>query len=164
MAFTAALQRKPLLQRFPTHTMKVTYLPFALVLLFITGCTSVTVQRVPPTEKPITMVYIQRNTNVEIEDFVGVLQDAFAGRGIATKVVTTEPIPPSAYFLTYTAQDGWDLASFLKHAELRLKQGTRLVGSATYHHHGGFAFNKFASNKSKITPVVDELLSDARTR
>jgi hypothetical protein len=56
------------------------------------------------------------------------------------------------------------MASYLEHAELRLTQGTRLVGSATYHHSGGLALNKYASNKTKITPVVDKLLADVSPR
>jgi len=36
------------------------------------------------------------------------------------------------------------------------------IASATYEHSGGLALNKWASTKSKVDPVLDELLSGFR--
>jgi hypothetical protein len=42
--------------------------------------------------------------------------------------------------------------------ELRLKQGNKVIGSAVYHNKGGFTVTKYAGTKSKMNPVIDELL------
>ena len=38
----------------------------------------------------------------------------------------------------------------------------RIIGTASYHHHGGFALTKYASVQTKMTPVIDELLAVGR--
>ena len=126
---------------------------------FLVACTTVDVQPIAAGSQPIKLVYIRQNPDVSDDALLSVIENGFQRHGIQTKIVTSEPIPESAYILTYTASRSWDLAPYLKHAELRLKEGNRLVGYAVYHHSGGYGLNKWASTESKITPVVNQLLA-----
>ncbi len=139
--------------------MKITTLAVLALIALTCGCTSVKVQPVEAGKYPIKMVYIKQNPKVEVEDFVSVIEVAFQRHGIETKVITGEPPSDSDYVLTYATQCSWDFTPYLKHADLYLKRGTKLVGDASYHHRGGFGLNKWASTDSKMTPVVNELLS-----
>ena len=139
--------------------MKTKIAAFALFAALISGCASVHVQPVIASKYPIKLVYIRQNPTVVTKDFLLVLEDGFQRHGIETKIITGEPPADSDYLLTYSTEDRWDLALYLRHAELRLKQGTKLVASATYHHEGGLGFNKWASTAAKMNPVIDKLLA-----
>jgi len=144
--------------------MKLRSIFFTAFLGLCSACTTVDIQHVQPASKPISLVYIERNPDVSDYALLGVLEVGLQRHGVQTKIVSNDPVPESAFVLTYSASNGWDLTTYLKHAELRLKEGNRLVASAVYHHRGGFGFNKYASTESKISPVVDELLAGIRTR
>jgi hypothetical protein len=128
----------------------------------LSACSSVRVDRVPPDVlQDMRRVCIERNSKVIVSDFLPVVQDGFRRHGIETAVYDP-PIPADCQFvLTYTARQGWDLVNYLKYAELTLRDRERTVGSAEYRHRGGFASSKFANTYTKISPVVDELLSAA---
>jgi hypothetical protein len=137
----------------------------ALSLLSITlvsACSSVRVDRVPPDVlRDMRRVCIQRNPRVIVTDFLSVVQDGFRRHGIETAVYEP-PLPADCQFvLTYTARQGWDLKNYLKYAELTLRDGGRTVGTAEYRHRGGLASSKWADTYTKISPVVDDLLSAA---
>lgn len=50
---------------------------------------------------------------------------------------------------------------YLSHAELQLHRAGQQVASAEYHLRGkgGFSLTKWAGTKSKMDPVIDELLA-----
>jgi hypothetical protein len=131
----------------------------ALGAMLLTACTSVDVKTIDARMYPVKLVCIKKNPEVQIREFLGVIEDGFQRHGLETEVFETDPPPRCEYVLTYVAVRGWDLATFMKHAELRLKQGNRIIGTASYHHHGGFALTKYASVETKMTPVIDELLA-----
>lgn len=129
------------------------------LVLFAASCTTVRVSSVDPRYKPIDRVCIERNAKVMVDDFIPIVEDGFRRHGIGTAVYDA-PVPGDCKFvLTYTARRGWDMASFLKYAELRLQDGQVTIGSATYKHAGGFGLNKWASTESKMNPVIDQLLA-----
>lgn len=128
-------------------------------VLVLAGCTSVKVNTVDPAKHPVNLVCIKKNPEVHIREFLGVVEDGFQRHGIETEVFDSDPPPSCEYVLTYVATRAWDLATFMQHAELRLKQGNKIIGTAIYHHHGGLALTKFSSVETKMTPVIDELLS-----
>jgi len=92
------------------------------------------------------------------------VRDGFDRHGIATKVVSKPAPKECEYVLTYTAFKTWDIATYLHHAELRLERGGRVIGSAEYHlvGKGGLSLAKWESTKTKMDPVIDELLANAR--
>jgi hypothetical protein len=129
------------------------------VLALTAGCTSV---QVTPVDRPLERVCIERNPKVIVEDFVPVVQTAFLSHGVTT-VVYDAPVPADCrVVMTYTARRGWDMAPYLKYAELRLTDGCASIGEATYRHGGWFGLNKWAGTASKMNPVVNRLLANAR--
>ena len=141
--------------------MKIVAL-LALVVLAsmpIIGCTSVRVQPVDGS-LGIKLVCIEFNDRVRVDDFVSVVRDGFDRHGISTKVFTGKPLEGCEYTLTYTARRGWDFAPYLSDAELRLDRKGEKVGFAEYHlmGKGGLSMMKWQGTKTKMTPVIDELL------
>ena len=136
---------------------------WAIVLatvVFTSACTVVRVSAVDPRDRPTKPVCIEKNSKVIVEDFLPVVEDSFRRHGIQTAVYDP-PVPAQCqYVLTYTARQSWDMVRFMKYAELRLRDGERTIGTATYRHRGGFGLNKWASNESKMTPVIDRLLAE----
>lgn len=134
-----------------------------LTLWVMAGCTSVNVRPVS-SELNITDVCVEENPKVIVGDFLSVVRDGFDRHGIATKVVDRPAPNECEYVLTYTALKNWDLGTYMHHAELRLERGGRTVGFAEYHlaGKGGLSLMKWQSTKTKIDPVIDELLANVK--
>jgi len=130
------------------------------LFFLVVGCTSVKVQPVDPS-LPILHVCIRQNPQVQVSDFLQVLQEGFERHGIGTEVYYGNRPRHCEYILTYTARRSWDLKTYLSLAELRLQRGGQQIASADYHLRakGGLALTKFAGTKSKMDPVIDELLT-----
>ncbi len=128
--------------------------------LLVCACTSVKVQSVD-TSLPMLHVCIQRNTLVEVSDFLAVLQEGFERHGIGTEIYNANRPRRCEYVLMYTALRSWDLKTYLSHAELRLLRSGQEIASADYHLRGkgGLSLMKFAGTKKKMDPVIDKLLA-----
>jgi hypothetical protein len=127
--------------------------------ILMTGCTAVTVRPASP-DLQLMRVCIQNNPRVAVSDFVSVLRDGFDRHGIATEVISGAPAERCDAVLTYTAQKSWDMAPYLSVAEIRLERDGRQLAYAEYHLRGkgGLSLAKWEGTKSKIDPVIDELL------
>lgn len=127
-------------------------------LLVTSGCTSVKVKPIAPAS--LQQVCIVNNPKVIIDEFVPVLQDGFARHHIATHVVEQAQSQSCEVTLTYTALRSWDFTPYLSHAELRLWRAGKQIGAADYHLRGkgGFSLTKWAGVKTKMDPVIDQLL------
>ena len=138
-----------------------------LVLLVIccgvfSACTSVTVRR-PDSNLVIKHVCIQENPKVWVSDFLPVLKNGFTRHNIATTIYSGTTKPAGCeYSLSYTARQSWDVAPYLSHAELWLEKDGRQIGYAEYHliGKGGFSLMKWEGTKTKMDPVIDELLQN----
>ena len=134
-----------------------------LVLLaaasLLQACTSVNVRKVDASAHKLDLVCIEQNPKVIVSDMLTVLEDGFQRHGIRTMVYKDKAPERCEYTLWYTVTRGWDLAPFVNHAELRLRRQDETIAMATYKHSGGLALNKWASTSTKLTPVIDELLS-----
>ncbi len=130
------------------------------LLTLAAGCTSIDVRQVPAAHK-INHVCIKNNPKVTVTDFVQVVEDVFNNHSITTEIYNGNTPEHCQYNLSYTALRSWDLSTYLSHAELRLYKGVQRIGYAEYHliGKGGLALNKWASVKSKMTPVINKLLS-----
>ena len=128
-----------------------------------TGCTAVTVKPVDPS-LAVNYVCIENNPRVIVSDFVDVLRDGFDRHGIATEVTSGGRLRQCAYVLKYTALQSWDMAKYLSHAELRIESNGRQIASAEYHlkGKGGLSLTKWGDTKTKMDPVIDELLAGYR--
>jgi hypothetical protein len=135
----------------------------ALGVVVLAGCTSVSVRALDPNKHPVKLVCIQKNPEVQIREFLGVVEDGFQRHGMETEVFDSDPPPRCEYVLTYVAVRGWDFVTYLKHVELRLKQGHKIVGTAI-HKSGSATLTKFASVETKMTPLIDELLTGVSSK
>ncbi len=131
-----------------------------ITVITFAGCTSVNVKKVDSNEHQLSLVCIEKNPGVLVRDFLTVVENGFIHHGIETEIYTGNTPPHCNYILTYDAGRGWDFAPFLNYAELHLKHGNKIIATATYKHSGGFALNKWASTESKMTPLINQLLSD----
>jgi hypothetical protein len=138
------------------HARNTSIIVFALALV---GCTSIQVQ---PIDRSVGLqhVCIQENPRVIVVDFLTVLRDGFDRHGISTEVFSGTASDRCEYVLTYTALQSWDWVSYLSYAELWLEHKGRKVGSAKYHliGRGSLSLMKWQGTKTKMDPVIDELL------
>ena len=128
-------------------------------VLSLVACTAIDV-RPAQNLSSSTPVCIINNPAVIVDDFVDVVRDGFNRHGIPTSVVDQSDAKTCEVTLTYTALRSWDLAPYLSHAELRLWRNGAQVGFAQYHlkGKGGYSLAKWKGTKSKMDPVVDQLL------
>jgi hypothetical protein len=132
---------------------------FLLVVSCLCACTSVTVRR-PDPNLSIKHVCIEENAKVWVSDFLPVLRDGFNRHGIRTNVYSGTKPGDCDSVLTYTALQSWDIVPYLSHAELWLTKDGRQIGYAEFHliGKGGFSLMKWQGTKTKMDPVIDELL------
>lgn len=92
------------------------------------------------------------------------LRDGFSRHGISSEVIDPYGKVEDGYVVTYTALQTWDVSTYLSHAEIRIEKNNRIIASAEYHlkGKGGFSLTKWASVKSKIDPVIDELIQSIK--
>ena len=130
-----------------------------LLVGVLAGCTSVQVQPLSAEFKP-TDICIEENPKVIVSDLLPVLRSRFEFHGITTRVHDQPDPNECEYILTYTAFKNWDMAPYLYSADLRLERNGKKVASAEYRlkGKGGLSLTKWQSTKTKIDPVVDELL------
>lgn len=125
----------------------------------LSGCTSIQVD--PLTVQPVD-ICIENNPKVQVTDFISVLQNGLADRGIASQVYAQVPAS-CEYRMTYVAYRTWDIAPYLSSADLEVwDQHQRRVGTAHYHLRGkgGLAMTKWQGTAAKMAPVLDQLLKN----
>ncbi|MEJ0086440.1 MAG: Sbal_3080 family lipoprotein [Pseudomonadota bacterium] len=124
------------------------------------GCTSVRVQPVSAEHK-ITHVCISDNPRVMVGDFVDVMREGFQKYGITSQVITGSMAPGCPFTSEYTARRTWDLAMYMTDAQIDILRDGRQIATANYHLKGGggFSLNKWANTRTKILPVMDQVLA-----
>ena len=128
--------------------------------LLIAGCTTTTV--VPVAHEPLSMICIVRNSDVNVDDFVQVVQARFAYHGIRTRLFDGQPSASTCpYTLEYTADRWWDFKPYMVDATLTVKKGNEIIASGHFHirAHGGLAVTKWEGTEAKLNPVIDEMLA-----
>lgn len=130
-------------------------------IALLSGCTSVNVQPLQSGIKP-EKICIEENPKVIVSDFLSVVRDRIEYHGIGTEVFTKTVPQNCSYIMTYTALKTWDIGMYMHHAELRLRKGNKTVAQAEYHLNGkgGLSLMKFQGTKTKMDPVVDQLLGN----
>jgi hypothetical protein len=131
----------------------------ALSLLILSGCTSVDVRPIPASAK-LEKICISYNSDVNVDDFVPVMQEDFLDHGIKSVVFNAERPNNCEFTLNYTVDRWWDLAPYMVDARMTVNKNDEFIGSAHYHlnGHGGLSLTKWAGTHSKIDPVVNEML------
>lgn len=95
---------------------------------------------------------------------IGVIRDGFTRHGISTEIYNGNAPSQCEYNLLYMCERAWDMATYLRHAELRLYKGNTEIGYGEFHLRGGGGLDltKFQSTKTKMDPIMDELLRSVR--
>jgi hypothetical protein len=139
------------------------YREISVIVLLATALTSCTSIQVQPVERSLDLkhVCIQENPNAEVDDFLPVVRDGFDRHGISTKVYKGDLPELCDFILTYISKETWDFGRYLHHAELRLERNGRKVAYAEYHliGKGGLSLMKWESTKTKMDPVLNEMLN-----
>lgn len=134
----------------------------ALAAALLSGCTAT---QVTPLQSASDHMCIEENPKVQVSDFVPVLQEGFARHGIETQLYAKIPREQCAYVVTYTARRSWDMVPYLSTAEIVILGPRRqTLAKANYllRGKGGLSLMKWQGTKSKIDPVIDELLGGAQ--
>ena len=135
-----------------------------LLLAVASGCTAVRVQPISA-DHTVDHICIQHNPKVQVSDFVSVMQEGFTKYGITSQVINGNASRGCGYTATYTARRTWDITTYLSQAQIDVQRDGRQIATAHYHLRGkgGFALNKWAGTRSKILPVMDQLLAKVKT-
>lgn len=132
-----------------------------VTLVLASGCTAI---EVDPVSNALGMKHVCVEDGQQRcfdGDLLNIIRDGFDRHGITTQVYSSDLPPECEYRLSYMCERTWDMATYMHHAELRLYQGYKKIGYAEYHLQGkgGFSLLKWQSTKTKMDPVIDELLS-----
>jgi len=127
--------------------------------ILLAACTPAQVHPLDPSIR-IDRVCIHANPQVEVADFLTVLQAGFTRHGIATEVYSEAPPESCEYVLEYEARRSWDGVASLAHAELYLQRAGKTVGSALFDLRGkaGDSLLKAHDPENQMNPVIDRLL------
>lgn len=151
--------------------------------ILIGGCTSVTVNPLDASYK-VEHICIRENPKVSIPELVPVIEEGLARHRIGSEFIASSldkeklqredqetesdeyymnitPAPDYCDFsLTYTARRSWDLGTYLSTADIAISNKAGVIAKANYHlvAKGGFSLFKWQGVKTKIDPVMDELL------
>jgi hypothetical protein len=134
----------------------------AAAVLWLAGCTSVQVE---PLLSAPPQLCIEENPKVQVDDFVTVMQESFTKHGIQATLQSAPTLADCPYIVTYTALRSWDFVTYLSFAELSvLDPQRRSVASAHYHLRGkgGMSFMKWSGTRSKMEPVLEQMLSQVK--
>jgi hypothetical protein len=132
-----------------------------LLAVAMAGCTSLDVRPIA-SEAKLDQVCIRFNPEVNVDDFVNVVQDDFAAHHVQSVVFKAEK-PASCHFTAdYSVDRWWDLGPYMVDAKITVDRDNIIIGSGHYHlnGHGGFDLAKWAGTRSKFDPVMDEMLKN----
>lgn len=139
-------------------------LPMLAAAVLLAGCTAT---KVTPLKTTAERMCIEENPKVKVNDFVPVLQEGFARYGIETQLYRLVPRADCPYLVTYTARRSWDVTPYLSTAEITILGPQRqTLAKASYHLRGkgGLSPMKWQDTRSKINPLIDQLLAGAQAK
>jgi hypothetical protein len=105
-------------------------------------------------------VCVEENPKVLVSEFLDVLRSGLERNRMTSEVFSGGAPAHCKLILSYTARRSWDFAPYLAQAELWLRKDGKLVGYAEYHlvGGGGLSLFKWQGTKTKMDPVIDQLL------
>ena len=87
------------------------------IVILAAGCTSMDVRPIPAAAK-LDKVCIKFNDDVNVDDFVSVMQEDFADHGVTSVVFKAERPKGCEFTLDYTVDRWWDLAPYMVDARM----------------------------------------------
>lgn len=127
--------------------------------LIISGCTSMDVKPISA-EAHLDKICIEYNSEVNVDDFVPVVQEDFFNHGISSVVYHSARPTSCKFTMTYTVDRWWDMKPYMVDAQMTVNKDDAYIGSAHYHlaGHGGLSLMKWEGTHSKIDPLLDDML------
>jgi hypothetical protein len=149
--------------------------------LSIGGCTSITVNPLDASHN-VNHICIRENPRVAVNDLVPVITDGLTRHHIQSEFIASNldkekvqdeeghsdhyymeitQVPDRCDFsLAYTARQTWDFTTYLSTADIEISNKTGVIATANYHlvNKGGLSLLKWQGVKTKIDPVMDQLL------
>jgi len=138
---------------------------FVLLLGVINGCSiRQTVKPVELSGQPMEICII-KNEKVR-PAFLDAYTDALKAKSVKVRTIgESASLNECTMTSTYTAHWGWDLAMYMKYAEIKVYRSPALIGLAVYDATwGGGRPDKFINAENKIRELVDELFSTGKAR
>jgi hypothetical protein len=110
-------------------------------------------------------VCILKNEDVR-EGFLEAYTSALNAKSVQVKLLPeTASLNECPTTSTYTARWAWDLALYMKYAEIKVYRSAALIGEAVYDATwGGGRLDKFINAENKIRELVHELFSTRQAR
>ncbi|QEL63520.1 hypothetical protein OTERR_00440 [Oryzomicrobium terrae] len=137
------------------------FVPLTAVALLASACSISTT--VKPVEKPLTSLCLHYNNDVLMDGFHPELEAQIQSAGIRTQTYKGPRPADCETYVEYTASWRWDLAMFLRYAQLRVFESNRLIGEATYDaRYGGGRPDKFGPTAGKLRKLTDPLFAASR--
>ena len=161
--------------------MTRTFILLGFIGFLISGCTSITVEPLADSYN-VRHICIRENPKVMVQDLVPVITDGLTRHHIESEFIASTldkdkvrressesdeyymsitPVPDDCEFnLTYTARRSWDLGTYLSSADIAVSDKEGVIAKANYHliNKGGLSLFKWQGVKTKLDPVMDELL------
>ena len=138
---------------------------FVLLLGVIHGCSiKQTVKPVELTGQPME-ICILKNEKVR-PSFLDAYSDALKAKSVQVRTLDeSASLNECTITSTYAAHWAWDLAMYMRYAEIKVYRGAALVGLAVYDATwGGGRPDKFINAENKIRELVDQLFSTGKAR
>jgi hypothetical protein len=138
---------------------------FVLLLGVIHGCSiKQTVKAVELSGQPMEICII-KNEKVR-PSFLDAYSDALKAKSIQVRTLDeTTGLNECTITSTYAAHWAWDVAMYMRYAEIKVYRGVALVGLAVYDATwGGGRPDKFIDAENKIRELVDKLFSTGKAR
>jgi len=138
---------------------------FMLLLTAISGCSiKQTVKPVDFSGQPME-VCILRNEDVR-QGFLDAYSGALTDKNVQVRLLPgTASLNECTTTSTYKAHWAWDLALYMKYAEIKVYRSAALIGEAVYDATwGGGRLDKFINAENNIRELVDELFLTSKLR
>ncbi len=131
-----------------------------IVIMGCIGCIHTQVNPAPA--QKIEQICIIENPKVIRPRVMQYIDEALKSQGIETAIYRAST-PDCAYTIQYTARYRWDFVLYLAYAKFTLYGGDQVLGFAEYDAwEAGLALTKFGTDKSKIEPLLHDLLGNLR--
>jgi hypothetical protein len=145
-----------------THLFKV--LSVLMALFILSGC-SITQKVEPvPADTIIDKLWIEDNPTAKHDTFDEEVAESIRKLGFDSEVFPKKQQPEnSTFILKYYVRWQWDLALYLKEFRATLFENNKEIGSIVYDATaGGGNMGKFGTTMSKVNPLLQQLLQNAR--
>ncbi len=128
--------------------------------LFLLPACTITTRVQPIPRDTVKAVCIKENPAVWSKGFLPVLRAQFEGHGIVASVYTEDVPADCRHRVEYEANWYWDVAVYLQYADVRIFDGDRLIGRATYDaRDAGARLDKFGPTARKLERIMTRLLT-----